>query len=189
MDTLKVFGKLEGTYYAFNLGSTKKANEYNGACRNLYKRIFTDLPKDSALEKLAKSSFYKCIKNYNEELFCESCNVLDILEIAAEIYEVDLYKIYSFEELANEVHTKYLKSIESEIYKKIMSLTEIKKSMTSFTELKKIFSNYDRKELSNYIAYLFTISELTMMQKNQILAITAVMPECLCAAILVSAFK
>ena len=78
---------------------------------------------------------------------------------------------------------------ESEIYKKIMSLTEIKKSMTSFTELKKIFSNYDRKELSNYIAYLFTISELTMMQKNQILAITAVMPECLCTAILVSAFK
>ena len=100
-----------------------------------------------------------------------------------------MYKIYSFEELANEVHTKYLKSIESEIYKKIMSLTEIKKSMTNFTELKKIFSNYDRKELSNYIAYLFTISELTMMQKNQILAITAVMPECLCAAILVSAFK
>lgn len=189
MDTLKAFGKLEGTYYTFCLGSVEKANEYNEKCKELYKRIFTDLPKDSALEKLAKNSFYKYIKNYNEELFCPNSDILDILETAAEIYDVDLYKIYSFEELVNEVYTKYLKSIESEIYKKIMSLTEIKKSMTSFVELKNIFSNYDRKELTNFIAYLFTVSKLTMMQKNQILAITAVMPECLCAAIIISASK
>lgn len=187
MDTLKVFGKLEGTYYTFSLGTLEKANEYNEKCRGLYKRIFTDLPKDSALEKLARNSFYKYIKNYSEELFCQNSNVLDALEIAAGIYSVETCKIYSFDELLKEVQDRYNKSIEGEMYKKIMSLTEIKKSMTNFAELKRIFSNYDRKELTNFIAYLFTVSKLTMMQKNQILAITAVMPECLCAAIVILA--
>lgn len=185
MDTLKAFRKLEGTHYTFSLGTLEKANEYNEKCSGLYKRIFTDLPKDSALEKLAKNSFYKYIKNYSEELFCPNSNVLDALEIAAGIYNVELCKIYSFDELLKEVQNRYNKSIEGEMYKKIMSLTEIKKSMTNFAELKKIFSNYDRKELTNFIAYLLTVSKLTMMQKNQILAITAVMPECLCAAIII----
>jgi len=184
LDTLKMFGELEGTYYTFESGTVAKTNEYNEICKSIYKRVFTDLPKVSPLEKLAHRNFYKYLNTYNIDVFCTTNHVVNILEIAAEIYQMDPYEIYSFEELLEKVVAEYQKTIQDDNYIKRMSIKEIRKSVTSFNELKAIVTSYDKKELTAYIVYLLSMDSINMVQKNQILAITSIWPECLCSAIL-----
>ena len=185
LDTLKIFGELEGKFYTFESGTVARTNEYNEICKSVYKRVFTDLPKVSPLEKLAHRSFYKYLNDYNIDVFDTANNVLDILEIAATIYDISPYEIYSFEELLEKVVEEYSKICESDDYIKRMSIKEIRKSVTSFAELKKIVTSYDKKELTAYIVYLLSLEKINMTQKNQILAITSIWPECLCAAIII----
>lgn len=185
LDTLKVFGELEGKYYTFESGTVARTNEYNEICKSVYKRVFTDLPKVSPLEKLAHRNFYKYLNDYNIDVFDTTNNVLDILEIAANIYEIDPCELYSFEELLEKVVEKCNKICENDDYIKRMSIKEIRKSATSLTELKKIVSGYDKKELTAYIVYLLSLEKINMTQKNQILSITSIWPECLCAAIII----
>ena len=66
----------------------------------------------------------------------------------------------------------------------ILKECQIRKSVTSFNELKAIVTSYDKKELTAYIVYLLSMDSINMVQKNQILAITSIWPECLCSAIL-----
>lgn len=185
LDTLKMFGELEGANYTFESGTVNRTNELNEICRSSYKRIFTDLPKVSPLEKLANNTFCKFLKMHNEDIFQTTNNVIDILEIAANTFEIDPYQIYAFEELLNKIVCEYKKIIKDDSYIKRMSLREIKKSASSFKELKSIFSGYDKKELTAYIVYLFSLDKLNMTQKNQILAVTSIWPECLCSAIVI----
>lgn len=188
-DTLKMFGKLEGTWYTFESGTVEKANKYNDLCKSIYKRVFTDLPKVSPIEKLANRTFNRYLSNFNKDIFDLTSNVIDVLEIAAIIYDIDIYEVYSFETLLEKVMDCYNKSLENGMYKKIMSLTEIKKSVSNFNEIKSIVTSYDKKEVTAYITYLLSMDKLTMIQKNQILAITAIWPECLCASIIITACK
>ena len=183
LDTLKMFGELEGTYYTLESGTVARTNEYNDICKSVYKRVFTDLPKVSPLEKLAHKTFYKYLNGYNIDVFSTTNNVVDILEIAAELFEIDPYEIYSFEELLGKVVGEYQKIIKDDGYIKRMSIKEIRKSITSFAELKNIVTSYDKKELTAYMVYLLSMDKISMIQKNQILAVTAIWPECLCAAI------
>ena len=188
-DTLKMFGKLEGTWYTLESGTVKKANKYNDLCKSIYKRVFTDLPKVSPIEKLANRTFNRYLSNFNKDIFDLTSNVIDVLEIASIIYDIDIYEVYSFETLLEKVMDCYNKSLENGMYKKIMSLTEIKKSVSNFNEMKSIVTSYDKKEVTAYITYLLSMDKLTMIQKNQILAITAIWPECLCASIIITACK
>lgn len=185
LDALKMFGKLEGSYYTFESGTVERTNKYNMACKSIYKRVFTDLPKVSPIEKIANKAFNKYLQTFNTEVFDLTNNVIDILEIAASIYDIDIYSVYSFESLLEKIYECYQASLETEMYKKIMSVKEIKKSVTNFEELKKIVKSYDRREIIAYIVYLLSMEKITMVQKNQILAVTAISPECLCAAIII----
>lgn len=185
LDTLRMFGELEGTYYTFESGTVAMTNEYNDICKSVYKRVFTDLPKVSPLEKLAHRTFVKYLNAYNIDVFSTTNNVVDILEIAAELFEIDPYSVYSFEELLEKVIDECDRITEDDGYIKRMSIKEIRKSVNSFSELKNIVTSYDKKELTAYIAYLLSLDKINMTQKNQILAITAIWPECLAAAIVI----
>ncbi|MBQ9267339.1 MAG: patatin-like phospholipase family protein [Clostridia bacterium] len=189
LDTMKLFGKFEGNYYTFHLGTVKESLQYNNTCKAIYKRVFTDLPKVSPIEKLATKSFTKYIHNFNTEIFTASSNVMDILETAASIYEVAENKIYSLSSLLEEVKKVYDKSVIEGGYKKILSWNAIKSSITSLTEIKKVIKSYDKNDLTAFIVYLLSMPQLTMLQKNQILGITAIAPECLCAAICILALN
>lgn len=185
-DTLKMFGKLEGTWYTFENGTVDSAHQYNDKCKSVYKRVFTDLPKVSPLEKLATKSFIKYLLNFNEELFTKTSQVLDIIEIAGQLYDIDIDEVYTLSSLCEKIKEKFEKSLEPGMYNKILSWTAIKNSLSSMSEIKAIIKSYDKKELTAYITYLLSIPQLTMIQKNQILAICAIMPECLCTAIAIN---
>lgn len=187
LDTMKLFGKYEGNYYTFELGSVNKSTQYNEKCKLLYKRVFTDLPKTSPIEKLATKSFRKFILDYNTDLFTNINHALDILEISAQIYDIPVNKIYSIDTLIEEIKKKYNDSIHDSNYKEMLSWNAIKNSISNLNDIKKVMNNYEKVDLIAYIVYLLSLPQLTMLQKNQILAITAIMPECLCAAICVSA--
>ena len=93
------------------------------------------------------------------------------------------------QELFQEIYQCYLKTKADDTYIKMMSIREITKSVTEPAKFKKIVSNYDKKELTAYIVFLLSKNKISMTQKNQILAITSIMPECLCAAVIIMAFK
>lgn len=185
-DTLKMFGKLEGNWYTFENGNVEASYMYNEKCKNVYKRVFTDLPKVSPIEKLATKSFSKYLSNFNNELFTKSSQVLDILEIAGLLYNISLDQVYSISSFSEEIKKQFELSLEPNMYKKILSWTAIKNSLSSLTEIKAIIKSYDKKELTAYITYLLSLPQLSMLQKNQILAITAILPECLCASIAIN---
>lgn len=189
LDTMKVFDMLEGQYYTFEKGAHIEADKYNEKCKSVYRKIFTNLPSIGTWEKIATDKLLNYIKNYNKRIFEEKSNVLDILEIAAQEYDIDYTKIYSFDELIRLILEKYDKSVESEQYKEILSMSKIKESIGSLEELKKLIKSYDKGNIIAYLVYLLTLEEITLVQKRQILAITTVMPNYVCSAIMIAGYK
>lgn len=189
LDTMKVFNMLEGQYYTFKKDTHIEANKYNRNCNDIYRKIFTNLPSIGTLEKIATDKFLNYLKNYNKRIFKEKSNVLDILEIAAQEYEVDCTKIYAFDELINIVLEKYNKNVESNQYREILSISKIKESISSLEELKKLIKSYDKGNIIAYLVNLLTLNEITLIQKRLILAISIIMPSYICSAIIIAGYK
>lgn len=188
LDTMKVFDKLEGNNYTFKLGSNNEAIKYSAKIKSMYKRIFTNLPSIGTLERIATNKVVSHIKKYNEDIFENESDVLNALEMAAEGYEIDFTKIYDFAELAENVVQKYRETIQTEEYKRILSLSKILETVKSINELRELIKKYDSQNLIAYLVYLLTIQEITQMQKNQILAITMIKPEYLCSAAFIAGY-
>ena len=74
------------------------------------------------------------------------------------------------------------------LYKRILSLSEILKTVNTMEEVRKLLKQYDNKNIIAYLVYLLTLSELTQMQKNQILVIAMVMPQYVYTAIFIAAY-
>ena len=188
LDTMKVFDKLEGNNYTFKLGSNNEAIKYSEKIKSMYKRIFTNLPSIGTLERIATNKVVNHIKKYNEDIFENESDVLNALEMAAEGYEIDFTKIYDFTELAENVVQKYRETIQTEEYKRILSLSKILETVKSINELRDLIKKYDSQNLIAYLVYLLTIPEITQIQKNQILAITMIKPEYLCSAAFIAGY-
>ena len=188
LDTMKVFDKLEGNNYTFKLGSNNEAIKYSEKIKSMYKRIFTNLPSIGTLERIATNKVVNHIKKYNEDIFENESDVLNALEMAAEGYEIDFTKIYDFTELAENVVQKYRETIQTEEYKRILSLSKILETVKSINELRELIKKYDSQNLIAYLVYLLTIPEITQTQKNQILAITMIKPEYLCSAAFIAGY-
>lgn len=188
LDTMKVFDKLEGNNYTFKLGSNNEAIKYSEKIKSMYKRIFTNLPSIGTLERIATNKVVNHIKKYSEDIFENESDVLNALEMAAEGYEIDFTKIYDFTELAENVVQKYRETIQTEEYKRILSLSKILETVKSINELRDLIKKYDSQNLIAYLVYLLTIPEITQMQKNQILAITMIKPEYLCSAAFIAGY-
>ena len=188
LDTMKVFDKLEGNNYTFKLGSNIEAIKYSSKIKSIYKKIFTNLPSIGTLERIATNKVVNHIKKYNEDIFENDSDVLNALEMAAEGYEIDYTKIYDFTELSEMVVQKYRETIQTEEYKRILSLSKILETVKSIDELRNLIKKYDSQNLIAYLVYLLTIPEITQMQKNQILAITMIKPEYLCGAVFIAGY-
>lgn len=188
LDTMKVFDKLEGNNYTFKLGSNIEAIKYSSKIKSIYKKIFTNLPSIGTLERIATNKVVNHIKKYNEDIFENDSDVLNALEMAAEGYEIDYTKIYDFTELSEMVVQKYRETIQTEEYKRILSLSKILETVKSIDELRNLIKKYDGQNLIAYLVYLLTIPEITQMQKNQILAITMIKPEYLCGAVFIAGY-
>lgn len=187
LDTLKAFNKLEGTYYAFSDGSNVDAYKYNKQIKEVYKRIFTNLPTIGKIERLATDKLIKYMKKYNEETVYENTSdVLNTLEIAAQSYGIDYTKIYSFDELKNMVIEKYKDSTKTEEYKQILSLSKIMEKINSMDEVRKLIKQHDNKNIIAYIVYLLTLPEINQTQKNQILVMAMIMPNYVYTAIFIA---
>lgn len=188
LDTMKEFGKLEGNYYYFTLNSNSEASNYTLKTKIVYKKIFTNLPSIGTLERIATNKVTNHIKKYNEEVFENTCDTLNILEMAAQNYGIEYTKVYGFKELADIVVEKYNESIKTEEYKRILSLNKIIETVNSIEKLRNLIKQYDKKNIIAYIVYLLTTEEITQMQKNQILAISMINPEFLCSAVFITAY-
>jgi len=189
LDTLKAFDKLEGIYYAFKPNANIEAYKYKNKLKTIYKRIFTGLSNIGKIEQLATNKLIKFMKKYNEEtIYANSSDALITLEIAAQTYEIDYTKIYSFKELADIVIKQYKESTKTEEYKRILSLSEILKTVNTMEEVRKLLKQYDNKNIIAYLVYLLTLPQITQMQKNQILVIAMVMPQYVYTAIFIAAY-
>ena len=189
LDTLKAFDKLEGIYYAFKPNANIEAYKYKNKLKAIYKRIFTGLSNIGKIEQLATNKLIKFMKKYNEEtIYANSSDALITLEIAAQTYEIDYTKIYSFKELADIVIKQYKESTKTEEYKRILSLSEILKTVNTMEEVRKLLKQYDNKNIIAYLVYLLTLPQITQMQKNQILVIAMVMPQYVYTAIFIAAY-
>ena len=189
LDTLKAFDKLEGIYYAFKPNANIDAYKYKNKLKATYKRIFTNLPSIGKIEQLATNKLVNYMKKYNEEtIYANSSDALITLEIAAQTYEIDYTKIYSFKDLADIVIKQYKESTKTEEYKRILSLSEILKTVNTMEEVRKLLKQYDNKNIIAYLVYLLTLPQITQMQKNQILVIAMVMPQYVYTAIFIAAY-
>lgn len=189
LDTMKAFGRLEGNYYAFNLNSNAEACKYTQKAKLVYKKIFTNLPSVGTLEKIATNKVINHIKKYNGDVFENMSDALSILEMAAQNYEIDYTQVYDFKELADLVENEYYKTIETEEYKRILSINKIIETVNSINELRNLIKKYDNKNIIAYMVYLLTAKEITQIQKNQILAISMLRPDFLCSAVFVAMYK
>lgn len=187
LDTLKVFNKLEGTYYSFREGSNLEAYKYNTQIKELYKRIFTNLPSIGKIERLATDKLINYMRKYNEETIYENTSdALTTLEIAAQSYEIDYTKIYKFDELKNIVLDKYRDSIKTEEYKQILSISKIMEKINSIEEVRKLIKQHDRKNIIAYLVHLLTLPTINQTQKNQILVMAMLMPNYVYTAIFIA---
>lgn len=189
LDTLKTFDKLEGIYYAFKDNANIEAYQYKNKIKSIYKRIFTNLPSIGKIEQLATNKLINYMKKYNEDtIYANSSDVLITLEIAAQTYEIDYTKIYTFKELADIIVEKYIESTKTEEYKRILSLSKILETVNSMEEVRKLIKQYDNKNIIAYLVHLLTLPEITQIQKNQILVIAMVMPNYIYTAIFIAGY-
>ena len=138
---------------------------------------------------MATNKLINYMKKYDEEtIYANSSDALITLEIAAQTYEIDYTKIYSFKELADIVMKQYKESTKTEEYKRILSLSEILKTVNTMEEVRKLLKQYDNKNIIAYLVYLLTLPQITQMQKNQILVIAMVMPQYVYTAIFIAAY-
>ena len=186
LDTMKVFNKLEGTYYSFHNNSNIEACKYNKNIKKVYKKIFTGLPTIGTLERLATNTVVNYIKKYNDDIFSNMSDVLKLLEITAQSYEIDYLKIYNFEKLSKLVLEKYKESIKTEEYKRILSISKILETVDSLEEASKLIRQYDIKNIIAYLVFLLRLPQITQLQKNQILVVSMIKPSLLCSAVFIA---
>lgn len=188
LDTMKVFNKLEGNYYTFQKGTIMKSLKYNIEFKNIYKKIFTEIQGVGTFEQMAYEKIFKYIKLYNNSMFEVSSQVLDVLEIAANTYGIDYLKIYSLRSMADAIIKEYNKTLKSDSYKNLKNVLETK-GEKNIEEFSNMIKSYDLKIIIAYLVHLLKLPELTIGQKNQILAITIFMPAYLCTAMCISVIE
>ena len=188
LDTMKVFDELIGVYYAFDKNANIDAHKYNKNIKDIYKQLFTKVPTVGTLEKVATSKVINHIKKYDEDVFSNVSDILVLLEMAAQNYEIDYTEKYSFEQLANLVVEKYNEYIKSEEYQKMLSLSEIMQTVVTLDEIRKLVHQFDKRNIIAYLVYLLTGTEITQIQKNQVLAVSMIMPSYVCSAMFIAGY-
>ena len=113
-------------------------------------------------------------------------DVLKLLEITAQSYEIDYLKIYNFEKLSKLVLEKYKESIKTEAYKRILSISKILETVNSLEEASKLIRQYDIKNIIAYLVFLLRLPQITQLQKNQILVVSMIKPSLLCSAVFIA---
>ena len=188
LDTMKAFDELIGIYYAFDKEANTDAYKYHNNIKNIYKQLFTKVPTVGTLEKVATSKIINHIKKYNEDVFSNVSDTLVLLEMAAQNYEIDYSEKYSFEKLADLVIQQYKEYVKSEEYQKMLSLSEMMKTVVSLDEIRRLVHQFDKRNIIAYLVYLLTGTEITQMQKNQVLAVALVMPSYVCSAMFIAGY-
>jgi NTE family protein len=150
LDTMKAFGKVHGTKYFIS-------NDIEDYEESKLLKPVTDTELVGILDKIledsdgeSKNTRYSLIKRlyeYSDNKLTSKTVLLSCLEIAAELFEIEHIKLYSGEELYNEVIKEYNKTMETlENFQSIKTLTEMYKSME--------FNDINKKNLAAYFISL-----------------------------------
>lgn len=188
LDTMKAFDELIGIFYTFDKKANEDAYAYNKKIKEIYKQIFTKVPSVGTLEKVATSKVVNHIKKYDEDVFTNLSDILILLEMAAQNYEIDYSEIYSFKQLADLVVEQYKKYAQSEEYKKMLSLSEMMHTVVALEDIRKLVHNFDKRNIIAYLVYLLTRKEITQNEKNQVLAVAMIMPSYVCSAMFIAGY-
>jgi NTE family protein len=122
-DTLRAFDKVKGKRYYFNNIKSRSSAYRNNIDDEefilLYKfyNVELDGPKLGNLE-LMKNKFIKLIRQYSCYELSKECIFMGMLEICAEALEINRRRIYSVEELVNEILKEYYNYIEEKTNEK-----------------------------------------------------------------------
>lgn len=157
-DTLKAFGKLKGHTYYLKCGENiKERYEFiNKLEFDDLKKMYTFLgidfsSKNIASNKLILDVILRTIQQYIDGKM-ESSNILPAMaEITAEQLEIDKKKVYTFDELIDEIIKRYEEIKSSDDFKEYV--TNIKKLITSRNQLE-----FDREVKKTLIEGRFLLS-------------------------------
>lgn len=186
-DTLKTFNKLEGDLYTFKKGSNIKASKYEDDMEESYKKIFSRLPIVNPFENMARTNIEDYLKNYNKELFSINSNVLTSLEFAANIFNIDMLNVYSFNEYRKLIIKKYETCKKTNEYKKIFDLNDAIKKVLKPDGIKDLVQTYDKDNLVVYIVNLLSKKILNFDDKKEIWVFSVIYPDVVLASIALSA--
>lgn len=188
LDTMKAFDELIGIFYTFDKTANEEAYKYNKKIKDIYKQLFTKVPTVGTLEKVATSKVINHIKKYDEDVFSNLSDILILLEMAAQNYEIDYTETYSFNQLADLVVEQYREYVKSEEYQKMLSLSEIMQTVVTLDEIRRLVHNFDKKNIIAYLVHLLTRPAITQIEKNQVLAVAMIMPSYVCSALFIAGY-
>jgi len=162
LDTKRAFGELYGSVYYISHG----LNEYADS-RFLYPMteeeftiISEDIQKDQeGAEKNSRELLIKTLNGYSDDQINFGSALQAFIEIAAGIFEIDRLKVYSGDELYEEVLKEYVRFKESVEY------LESKKSILSLYKALD-FNSISKKNLA---AYFISLSEKDKVSKKYLL--------------------
>lgn len=150
LDTMKAFGKVHGTKYFisdeledFNESKFLKPVTDNELV-DILDKILDDSDGDSTNTRY---SLIKRLYEYSDNKLTSKTVLLSCLEIAAELFGIEHIKLYSGEELYDEVINEYKKTMESiEYIQSRKTITEMYRSME--------FNDINKKNLAAYFISL-----------------------------------
>lgn len=150
LDTMKAFGKLHGTKYFISDDieslkiSTLLYPVTDTELVSILDKILEDSDSDS---KNTRYSLIKRLYEYSDNKITSKTVLLSCLEIAAELFDIEHIKLYSGEQLYNEVIKEYQKTMESiEYIQSRKTITELYHSME--------FNDINKKNLAAYFISL-----------------------------------
>lgn len=184
-DTMKTFNKLEGDLYTFKKGSNIKASKYENKIEKYYKKIFSNLPIVSPFESIAKKEIEDYLKKYNKELFTINSNVLTCLEFAANIYDVDILKVYSFKSISKEILKRYIIKKNNNDYIAIFNIKMTINKLLKPDGIKDLKEVYDKENLVCYMVDLLHKDILSFDDKKEIWVFSKIVPDTVLAALFI----
>lgn len=183
LDTLKVFGELDGYYYSFYKGEKYRAKKYEKLCALKFNTVFSNLPTVSKYERSGKESVIRFLSEIGDNPFSLSSNYIYCAESAAEIFDIDPRKVYSLPSLGDEMVELIYSELLDEKSEDLRSISKALDKGLSFELLAHKLTGWNKRQLTLYCMQLLLNDPYAEQDKNRLWRIADNFPDVFCASI------
>lgn len=188
LDTLKAFNKLDGNMYTFKKGEAFKTHKIEDKMLELYRKLFSELPTSSTIEKLAQKNIKNCLNDYRNNLFKFNSNTLTSLELAANIFNIDYLKVYSFTGLSNKVVVESNR-FNRENEEVDFDIKNLLKKVLKVEKLNDIFKLYDKRKVVLFLKRVMSKELILSSDKKDINMLAIAFPDTVLAAMFLKIYE